>query len=195
MKKTALGLLLALPLSAQSFEVGAFLGQQLNKDVAVVGTKIEVDSTTVVGFRFGYSFVDFGPILLQGTLGYQGESKGKVKLDGVEEPGARMKHDHTAIGVMANFKAVVAVGAGIEYRMEKLRAVDPSESRSVTYNRPWLRANLGYALPTPLLKPFIGLEVAMPLSSTSVSLGSSEDDLLKGLAPKFQIGLYGGIRF
>ena len=42
--------------------------------------------------------------------------------------------------------------------------------------------NAGYAFPTPLVKPFIGLEVAVPLTD-------------KDLGPKLQIGVYGGIRF
>ncbi|HJV91169.1 MAG TPA: hypothetical protein VJ623_12750, partial [Holophagaceae bacterium] len=85
MKKTlALALLLGAPLAAQSFEVGLFVGQQQypspHMDVAPGTTlKVEADNKTVVGARFGYSVVDFGPVLLQLTAGYQPESKSTLK--------------------------------------------------------------------------------------------------------------------
>ena len=82
------------------------------------------------------------------------------------------------------------MGAGLEYRAEKLDV----EGESTTYNRPWIRANIGYAIPSPLVKPFFGLEVAFPLTSTSNKFDSIENTL-KSMAPKNQIGIYAGIRF
>ncbi|HEX9081778.1 MAG TPA: hypothetical protein VF768_05835, partial [Holophagaceae bacterium] len=86
MKKAAwcLGFLLAAPLAAQSFEVGVFAGRQAYKSFNVTpapGTTFtgEVDSKTVLGARFGYSVVDFGPALFQVTAGYQPESSTTAK--------------------------------------------------------------------------------------------------------------------
>ena len=45
------------------------------------------------------------------------------------------------------------------------------------------------------MKPFFGLEVALPLTSKSFSATASDEDNMKAFAPKLQIGLYGGIRF
>jgi len=51
------------------------------------------------------------------------------------------------------------------------------------------------AVSSPLLKPFIGLEVAVPLSSKSFDAAASDSENLKSLAPKLQVGVYAGLRF
>jgi hypothetical protein len=91
---------------------------------------------------------------------------------------------------MFNFKVVVAVGAGLEYRSEKLEGY----GKDATYNRPWARLNIGYVIPSPVVKPFFGVEVAFPLTNTSNKFDSMED-ILKSMAPKSQFGLYLGLRF
>lgn len=190
MKKAALALLLAAPLAAQSFEASLFVGGQSYSKFT--NTKsVETDGTTVIGLRGGYSFVDFGPLLLQGTVGYQMESEGKISVNGYDS-GEKYRHSATALGAMLHFKAIVAVGAGLEYRLEKLST---SYGRSTNYGRPWVRAHAGYAIPSPLLKPFLGLEVAAPLGSTDVDPNPSDENALRSLAPKFQVGVYAGIRF
>lgn len=199
MKKAAwcLGFLLAAPLAAQSFEVGVFAGRQAYKSFNVTpapGTTFtgEVDSKTVLGARFGYSVVDFGPALFQVTAGYQPESSttAKASMTGSGTSQADFKESHWSVGAMFNFKALVAIGAGVEYRSESLK----SDTDSTTYGRPWARFNVGFAFPTPLVKPFIGLEADFPLTSKSNEYGSTAD-ILKSMAPKSQIGVYGGIRF
>ena len=105
------------------------------------------------------------------------------------------KEDHWSAGAMFNFKAVVAVGAGLEFRSEKLSGDFGGTSDSTTYNRVWIRLNAGYAIPSPVVKPFFGLEVAFPLAKKDLEMTSSNADFLKAMAPKSQIGLYAGIRF
>lgn len=85
---------------------------------------------------------------------------------------------------MVDFKTMIAVGAGVEMRFEK----QSLPTQDASYARPWLRANLGLAFPAPAIKPFIGLEVAAALPSAS-------ENRVKALAPKTQVGVYGGIRF
>jgi hypothetical protein len=63
---------------------------------------------------------------------------------------------------------------------------------STTLVRPWVKAGVGYAVPTPV-SPFVRLEVAVPLTKDD-STGSA-DDFRKAMAPSLQVGLYGGIRF
>ncbi len=197
MKKLMLPLALvaAAPLAAQDVELGVFIGQQTFNSFTVTGTKVEPEKKTVTGVRFGYSLVDIGPALFQLTAGYQPESKSTFEINGKTVPGAaEFSHKHWSVGAMFNFKAFVAVGAGVEYRSESLSS-NGVGNPSTTYGRPWGRANIGFAFPTPFVKPFVGLEVAAPLTSTSVTATSSTEEVLKGNAPKFQVGLYGGIRF
>ncbi|MDP1830748.1 MAG: hypothetical protein Q8K67_01730 [Geothrix sp.] len=200
MKKTLLPLLLvAAPLSAQSFEAGLFIGQQSYKSFSDAGLTAEPAKKTVAGVRFGYSLVDLGPALLQVTAGYQPESKTGIEVNGTAVPGFDFTQKHWSVGAMFNFKAFVAIGAGVEYRSESLGVKGPLTDISTTYGRPWARANVGFAFPTPIVKPFIGLEVALPLTSTSPStaeyFGPDDAVSLKAHAPKMQIGVYGGIRF
>lgn len=192
MKKLILPLVLvaAAPLAAQDFEVGVFVGAQSYKSFTFAGVETEVDNKTITGARFGYSIVDLGPALFQITAGYQPESKSEIKDGGVGS-GIDFKHSHFSVGAMFNFKAGVAIGAGVEYRNEKLSAA----SSSTTYGRPWMRANIGFAFPTPLVKPFLGLEVAAPMTSKSFESTASGDENLKALAPKMQVGIYAGLRF
>ncbi len=199
MKKTvmALGFLLALPVAAQDVEVGVFAGRQAyasaHTDVVPGGTlQVEADTKTVWGLRLGYSLVDLGPALFQVTAGYQPETSARLKgsLGGAPIGEGDLKESHWSAGVMFNFKAVVAVGLGVEFRSESLKET----TDSTTYNRPWARLTLGYAFPTPGVKPFMGLEADFPLVSKSNEFGSTAD-LLKSLAPKNQIGIYAGLRF
>lgn len=191
-----------VPLAAQTYEVGLFLGQQRFKSVDTSDGRGftyhgEVDDKAVYGVRVGYALVDLGPALVQVTAAYQPESTSTMKVrsqdleSGSEAAAVDYKHRSYAAGAMFNFKALVAVGVGLDYRFEHL----DNGFKSTTYSRPWMRANAGMAFPTPLVKPFVGLEVAVPLASKSLDGNSDLEDLLKSTAPKFQVGVYGGIRF
>jgi hypothetical protein len=191
-----------LPLAAQTYEVGLFLGQQRYKSADISDNQGyafhgDVDDKTVYGVRVGYSLVDLGPALLQVTAAYQPESTSTMNVksedmkEGPESAAVDYKHSSYAVGAMFNFKALVAVGVGLDYRFEKL----DNGFKSTTYSRPWMRANAGMAFPTPVIKPFVGLEVAVPLMSKSLDGNSDLGDLLKCIAPKLQVGVYGGVRF
>ena len=186
-------LVVGAPLAAQSWELGLFAGQQSYKSIDAFGGSVQPKSKTVLGARVGYSVVDLGPALFQLTAGFQPKTDATLEANGTDV-GSKFQHQHMSVGAMFNFKAGVAFGAGIEYRFEKLNVVDSGLS-DTSYNRPWLRANVGYALPSPIVKPFFGLEVALPLTSKSFSATASDEDNMKAFAPKLQIGLYGGIRF
>jgi hypothetical protein len=185
--------------------VGAFVGQQALKSGQVVmaggSTSYDPDTKSVVGLRLGRSLLDVGPLLLQVTGGYQADAtqNEKVTQNASPLPGPTpaathsttdYKTGHFSVGAMATLKSFVSVGAGVEYRFEKLQM----DGVSTTYSRPWGRLDVGISFPTTVLKPFICLEAAVPLSSQSMTLTDSESNL-KALAPKFQVGLYGGIRF
>ena len=188
----------ALPACAQDYELGVFLGQNTYKSV----NGVSPDTKTVAAARLGFSVVDLGPALFEVTVGYQPKVKSDFNVNGGSNSVASYGDEAWSAGVMFNFKAFVAVGAGVEYRGEKLSMEGAGTSNpSTTYGRPWARVNVGISFPTPLVKPFIGVEAAMPLTSTSApaSYGfvSANDtsNSLKANAPSFQVGVYGGIRF
>ncbi len=192
MKKFVLPLLLVVPLGAQSFELGLHVAQQAYSSQSIP-EKAEPQNKTVLAARFGYSIVDLGPALCQVTAVYQPKVDTDMKVDGVVS-NTKLGHEYWGVGVMFNFKAVVAFGAGLDYRSEKISAHDVG-TVSTTYGRPWARVNAGYAFPTPIVKPFIGLEVAVPLTKTSYSGTARFEEQLKSWAPSMQVGIYAGIRF
>jgi hypothetical protein len=179
MKKLVLPLLLVTPLAAQSFELGLNVSRQSYTSGDSLA-RIEAEDKTVVAARLGYALVDFGPALFQVTAAYQPKVETDLKPNGFLVP-TKLGNEYWAVGAMFNFKALIAVGAGVDYRFEK-RTITNVYSSSETYSRPWARVNAGYAFPTPIVKPFIGLEAAVPLTD-------------KQLGPKLQLGVYGGIRF
>ena len=203
MKKLLIALaLVSAPLAAQDFEVGLLVAQNTYRSQSVAGVDIKPESKTLVAGRFGYAIVDLGPALFQLTAAYQPKVTTGVEFDRVEQPGYKYGHEYWSVGAMFNFKAFFAFGAGLEYRSEKLTGSQPGISeQSTTYGRPWARANIGLSFPTPIVKPFVGLEIAAPLVSEStpsnygLGVGTDQSATLKSHAPSFQVGLYGGIRF
>jgi len=195
MKKLLLPLLLVTPLVAQNFEVGLNLSRQYYQSAFELPGPLHLQpqDKTVVAGRFGYSIVDLGPALFQLTAVYQPKVDTDVKVNAGAGTRGTLGHEYWGVGAMFNFKALMAVGAGIDYRSEKLS----SYGFSTTYGRPWARINVGYAFPAPLVKPFFGIEVAAPLvvKKDHTVVFEDREDELKILAPKLQIGIYGGIRF
>lgn len=189
MKKIALLALALSPLAAQDFEVGLNVSRQAYRESNITGTNFKADDKTVVAARFGYALVDMGPALFQLTAGYQPKVETEVAQTGSSN--AAMKQGYWSAGAAFNFKAMVAVGVGLEYRSERLE----NAGVSTTYGRPWARANVGYAFPSPLVKPFLGLEVAAPMSKKDGNGATTTEDIMKSIAPKMQVGIYGGIRF
>ncbi|HJW73722.1 MAG TPA: hypothetical protein VJ486_12915 [Geothrix sp.] len=200
--------LATLPLAAQSWEVGAFIGQQnydkfSYADVTLGTVEAQPDRKTMGALRLGYHFLDAGSALLQVTAAYQFKSSSevtfKVPSAGIGSLGIGVNLDHSAacLGVMVDFKTAVALGAGLDYRWDKLEGTFQGMSSSTTYGRPWARFNIGYVFPASGLHPFLGVETAVALSTKSVGMGgpSSDEEALKALAPKLQIGVYGGVRF
>ena len=195
-----LPLFLLAPLSAQTWELGIFSGSQtynsISNSMPGLTTNGSCAKKTAFAARLGYSVTDLGPAMLQLTAGYQPSvtTTARIITQGTSVPGQAptdsgpldYQASHTSVGAMVNFKVVVAVGAGMEMRFEKQSLA----SSSASYARPWIRANIGMAFPTPIIKPFIGLELAAALSSTSDGIQP-----VKSLAPKSQIGAYVGIRF
>ena len=198
MKKATLALvfLMGVPLAAQKWEVGAFIGQQSYNSFSAMGIEFKPENKVVGAVRGGYSLVDMGPALFQVNACLQPKASSEVKGNGTAV-GFKMDHQANSLGLAFIFKMGVAASIGVDYRWDKLEYSFEGLSASTTYGRPWARANIGFAFPTPLMKPFLGLEVATALSNKSISASgpATDEEALKALAPKLQIGIYAGIRF
>ena len=229
MKKIAvfLPLLAVLPLSASTWEAGLFLAREsFHSDTSYatpvnVGQGYQVDSKFDYGFRLGRSLVDFGPVNFELTAGYMAPVTSTfTETIGTTGATGTFKAQSYSVGAMLNLKATIAVGLGLEYRFEKLDRTFSAEytaaqtgagalsftgDSSSTLARPWLRLSFGYALPTPVIKPFVGLEADFALSNKTIDGGLTQnapvlvtipnDMINKAIAPKAQIGIYAGLRF
>lgn len=208
MKKAIIlgAILAATPLLAQRAEASLFVGQQQyptpQADTTLGTLRMEADNKVFWGLRLGYDFYDMGPALLQGTLSYQPQVsspiKGSVGGSAFVEIGD-FKHEAAALGLMIRFKTEVTLGFGLELRSERLNGTLHSTVGdlvdSTTYTRGWGRVFVGYEIPGPAWKPFVGVDVSYPLSTTSLTVDASNSDALKSLAPKSQFGVYVGMRF
>lgn len=195
MRHALLGLVLvsAGSLSAADNELNLILDKQMTRNLTIQGYKVEVQQPVSVGIRYGRDLIGLGPAQLQLQAAYHGESKadGAVMGNKIGE----YKNTGYSLGLQAQWRMGVVFGLGSEMRVEKLKGETAYGNSSATLVRPWVTGRLGFSIPTPLVKPVFGLEVAVPLSKKNASDNSSDEDLLKAVAPNFEIGVYGGIRF
>lgn len=213
MRKTLafLALASALPLAAQSFEAGVLYTWSPGKAQTVtnggISSEIKADTWKAAGLRFGYNFVHIGPMEIQGNATIQFNNKQNVLVNGqsASAPGSiTEEYKYWAVGAAVNWDFLVRLGVGLEYRSEQLHfnqsygGVNNFDG-STTYGRPWIRGTAGFTIPTPVVKPFIGIEAAFPITSSSVTyqdlVNSDINTLNKSLAPKAQYGIYAGVRF
>jgi hypothetical protein len=204
----------ATPLIGQSFEVGAFVGQQKYRVTESIPPPSpqnplvrSTDSNTVEQVRFGYSFLNTGVTKFKLIAAYQPASNATVHITAPNNRDPYPQNLGTttlntqswAAGIAIAFQIPIELEIGLEARSEKIKY---GNIGGYTYNRPWARANVGYSFQSFGVKPFICFEIAAPLISTSSTYsnynsGVYEDPEVstKALAPKLQVGLYAGIRF
>ncbi len=173
-------------------EVGLLLDKQIGKAQAVGAQKFDAVSPTGLGIRAGIDIVDLKVAALQLNATWHNKTKGDLNVGGTKL--GELENQYIAAGAMVNWKLLVDVGAGIEYRSEKLsfRPTGGTATDS-TLGRPWARVNVGFHIPSPVISPFFLFEVAAPLSKKDST--ASAKDLTDALAPQVQIGIYGGNRF
>ena len=186
--------LAVLPVFA-SGEVGVLLDKQFGKaQAAAYGTNQKYDAISPTGFgiRGGFDILDLKVSALQLNATWHNKTTGDLTYGGTKL--GELDNQYWAAGAMVNWKLLVNVGAGVEYRSEKL-TFRPATGASTdsTQGRPWARVNVGFSIPTPVVSPFFLFEVAAPLSKKDAT--STPGDLTEALAPQVQIGIYGGIRF
>ncbi len=148
------------------------------------------------GIRGSYTVLDLKVAELGIAATYHPETKSDIIWGGTND--GTYKDEYLAIGAQVDWKFLVNLHAGLDIRREKLTTESSSgfSGGSTTYTRPWLKAGVGFSIPTPAVSPFVRLEVAVPTTKQgALSSGSSDDDARRAMAPSFQIGIYGGIRF
>ena len=186
----------ALPVMAG--ELGVLVDKQFGQAQTAgsfaTNQKLDAVSPTGLGVRYGFDVVDLKVAALQLNATWHNKTTGDLSYNGTKY--GELDNQYWAAGAMVNWKLLVNVGAGVEYRTEKLtwRSNLPGlGSNDTTQGRAWARVNLGFSIPTPVVSPFFALEVAAPLSKNSST--STPKDFADALAPQVQIGVYGGIRF
>lgn len=187
-------LLAVLPLFAG--EVGLLVDKQFGKAQAAAGfygnQKYDAVSPTGFGLRGGFDLLDLKVAALQLNATWHNKTTGDLSYGGTTF--GELDNQYWAAGAMVNWKLLVNVGAGVEYRSEKLTfRPKTGASTDSTLGRPWARVNIGFSIPTPVVSPFFLFEVAAPLSKKDTT--ATPKDLTEALAPQVQIGIYGGIRF
>jgi hypothetical protein len=188
-----MAMMAALPVCAG--EVGLLLDKQIGKAQAAaygLNQKYDAVSPTGFGIRGGFDILDLKVAALQLNATWHNKTTGDLTYGG--KTYGQLENQYVAAGAMVNWKLLVNVGAGVEYRSEKL-TFHPTGGTATenTLGRPWARVNVGFSIPTPVVSPFFLFEVAAPLSKKDTT--TSVKDLTDAMAPQVQVGIYGGIRF
>jgi hypothetical protein len=202
----AVAAMAALPASAA--EVGILVDKQIGQSVEIPesgGMKVNSVSPTGFGIRGGVSLVDLKVAELGLTATYHSKAETDLKVDTPvgNLTSGKVGAEYIAIGAQVDWKFLVNLHAGLEVRREKISNDQLSilgevfaDRGSTTLTRPWISAGIGFSIPTPIVSPFFRLEAAWTAKSYSApSADSTDDDYRRALAPKYQIALYGGIRF
>jgi hypothetical protein len=190
-------MLAVLPMFAG--EVGLLLDKQIGKaqvaSFSGSSKSYEAVSPTGLGLRLGYDVLDLKVAALQVNATWHNKTTGDLKFGGTKY--GELDNQYWAAGAMVNWKLLVNVGAGVEYRSEKqtwrTTGLPTLGNGDNSQGRAWARVNLGFSIPTPVVSPFFSVEVAAPLSKKDAT--STPKDFSDAMAPQLQIGVYGGIRF
>ncbi len=186
--------LTALP--ARASELGLLVDKQVGVAQAFTGAKFDASRPNGYGIRGAYTVLDLKVAEVGLTATYHPETKTDLIYNGSNV--GKFNDEYMSVGAQVDWKFLVNLHAGVDFRREKLTTEGSSLAGAgrTTYTRPWINAGLGFSLPTPVVSPFVRLELAMATTKQgSINTGSSPDDIRKALAPEYQIGLYGGIRF
>lgn len=184
-------------LPAMAGELGLLADKQIGKaQAANFGSTQSYDAVSPTGFgiRGGFDVLDLKVAALQLNATWHNKTTGDLTASGTKF--GELDNQYWAAGAMVNWKLLVNVGAGVEYRSEKqtwrstLPVVGNGDN---TQGRAWARVNFGFSIPTPVVSPFFALEVAAPLSKSNST--ATPKDFSEAMAPQVQIGVYGGIRF
>jgi opacity protein-like surface antigen len=179
---------------ANAAEVGIIVDKQFGKSQAIAslpGAKYDAVSPTGFGIRAGVSLIDLKVAELGLTATYHPKAEGDLVLAGTKL--GKLGNEYVAIGAQVDWKFLVNLHAGVDLRSEKLTTDVAGVKDSTTTTRPWVKAGIGFSVPTPVVSPFFRLEVAV--AATKEDKTDTPDNFRKAMAPEYQVGIYGGIRF
>lgn len=194
--RTALLLTLAtLSLAAQDrFSLGLDLASQTGR--AQLGI-LESKQRTQFGLAGAWKVLSQDRMDLHLTGGLR--FKAKADVDNIEDGRvATLDHQSVSLGAEVTWHLPLEVGGGLQLRHERLSVhpIDPEDgSSSTNTTRPWLTAHAGWTWKIQDRTPFLRGQIAVPLTHTSLEMDSSESEIIKSLAPKFEVALQVGLRF
>lgn len=185
-KLFGLALMSAATLSASDHELDLQITKQMTRDF----TDFKIDQPTGWALKYGYDVVGLGPAQLQLQAGYHAQTTADIKVGGTKV--TEFKNTGYSLGLQAQWRMGVVLGAGAELRAENLKAAGWA---STTQVRPWVTGRVGFSVPLPIVQPVFGLELAIPMTNQKADSSSTDEDVLKRLSPNFEVSVYGGIRF
>lgn len=191
LRHVALAALVALP--ALGGEAGVLASKLVGQaQTTAAGGRYEDVSPTATGFRVGWSLLDLKVVELSLNGTYLPKAKADLTFSGSKI--GTYGVEYVAVGAQIDFKVLLNLNVGAEVRQERLSwDLGPAGKADSTQSRPWLRAGLGFSIPTPILSPFARLEVAVPASKEDRT--GTPTEIRKALAPRAQFGIYVGTRF
>ncbi|WP_085315882.1 hypothetical protein [Derxia lacustris] len=191
----ALAIAGATALPAGAHEIGVLFDQQGGRSQDSSTTSVDMVKPRGKAIRGAYTLLD----LAVTEVAITGTWHDKADDDIVSAPPSgytRGSFSYVALGAQVDWKLLLNVNAGLEMRREKVtldRSGGGSEDQSFT--RPWARLGLGWSLPLPVVSPFVRLEAGYALTHDSLPANASASDFAKAIAPRYQVGVYGGVRF
>lgn len=182
----------------QAAEVGILLDKQFGKAQtisAIPGAKYDAVSPTGFGIRAGFTVLDLKVAELGLTATYHPKAEGDLERSASGKIG-KFGTEYIAIGAQLDWKFLVNLHAGVDLRREKYTSDTSFGKDSTSVTRPWVKAGIGFSIPTPLVSPFFRLEVAVAATKDDKTVDPTvTENTRKALAPEYQVALYGGIRF
>jgi len=201
-------------ISVRASELGLLLDKQFGQTVSLSDPRLtgfkSVDPSGF-GIRGAYTFLDLKVTEFGLSATYHPKAQADLNLGTI--PTGKIGNQYIALGAQADWKFLLNLHLGVELRQERVSqenstlvaAPFPPTPQIVLVNsvagttnitRPWVKAGIGFSIPSPAIKPFFRLEAAYALKTYSLPNNTATgDDLRKAVAPKYQVAIYGGIRF
>jgi hypothetical protein len=208
----AVALLSFIP--AYSGEVGLLVDKNFGQSATIpLHGDIELSHPTGFGIRGAFTVLDLKVAELGVSATYHPKVKSDTEFKFGPNPNTGQKDgssSYFAIGAQVDWKFLVNLHLGTELRRETISTdyfvvasgiplstiIINAQAGETTVTRPWINGGIGVAFPIPGVTPFMRLEVSYALKNYSLpETNGTGDDLRKALAPRYQIALYGGIRF
>ena len=192
---------------ARSTEVGLLLDKQFGQSISLPNAgNFKSFDPSGFGIRGAYTLINLKVAELGLTATYHPKAKSDFASTFI---GAQARSEYISVGAQADWKFLVNLHLGMEMRREKISTLGRlavadiysnlliyANAGDTTISRPWINTGVGFSWPLPVVSPFVRLEAAYALKTYSLPATTANgDDLRKAIASKYQVAIYGGIRF